>query len=117
MGGADIFGGEDVEISFVACTIGLGVGIFPELKLTHLIPKERLKDDYLVNLAEGIGTASQLLTYKWEKTIPRSPFFDPIEMLRVTKNMLVRKGIDRRMYVAALRSRIRAKRIIATNAN
>jgi glycosyltransferase involved in cell wall biosynthesis len=115
--GSRLVSGGDVEICFVACNIGLGVGIFPELKLTHLIPKERVSDNYLVNLAEGIGTASGVLAYKWEKALPRSPFSDPIEMLRVIKHVLVRRGINRRMYVAALRSRIRAKRIIASNSN
>src|SRR5262249_30272965 len=42
----------DLETSYVACTLGMGVGIFPELKLTHLIPKERLNEEYLVKLTE-----------------------------------------------------------------
>jgi hypothetical protein len=39
--GRGLESGEDLEVSYVACA--LGVGNFPELKLTHLIPKERLK--------------------------------------------------------------------------
>jgi hypothetical protein len=115
-GRANVFGGEDVEICFVACSIGLGVGIFPELKLTHLIPKERVKDDYLVKLAEGIGTSGKLLAYKWEKIEPVSPFSGPVEILRVVKNLVFRKGINRRMYIASLRSRVRAQEIISAKA-
>jgi hypothetical protein len=32
---------KDREMSEVACEMGFGTGVFPELKLTHLIPKER----------------------------------------------------------------------------
>ena len=35
--------------------MNLGVGLFVSLKLTHLIPKNRLQEDYLVRLAEGIS--------------------------------------------------------------
>jgi glycosyltransferase involved in cell wall biosynthesis len=109
--GAELSSGGDMEICFVACSIGLGVGIFPELKLTHLIPKERVKEDYLVKLAEGIGTSAQLLAYKWEKIMPVPPFSGPVESLRVLKNLLLRRGISRRMYLASLRSRVRAHAI------
>ena len=43
--GTELSSGGDEEIGFVACRIGLGVGTFPELKLIHLIPKERLEED------------------------------------------------------------------------
>jgi glycosyltransferase involved in cell wall biosynthesis len=105
--GSTLSSGGDMEICFVACDIGLGVGIFPELKLTHLIPKERLNEDYLVRLAEGIGTSAAVLAYKWEKTFPVFPFSGPLGLSRVLKNLLVRKGIHRRMYLASLRSNLR----------
>src|SRR5262249_47782710 len=111
--GSALASGGDLEICFVACSIGLGVGTFPELKLTHLIPKERLNEDYLVKLAEGIGTSGRLLAYKWENIPPVSPFNSPLELLRVLKNLLVRKGIHRRMYLASLRSRLRAQTMIS----
>jgi glycosyltransferase involved in cell wall biosynthesis len=106
------FRGEDLEICFVACKIGLGTGIFPELRLTHLIPKERVQEDYLVKLAEGITTSGLLLAYKWEKILPTPPFSGPRGALRVLKQLLVLKGIHRRMYLARLRSRTRAREII-----
>jgi hypothetical protein len=103
---------EDMEISFVAGAMGLGVGIFPELQLTHLIPKERLHEDYLVRLSEGIFTSNLLLEYKWRKAIPASPFAGFRGIPRLIKNVLARKGIRRRMYLAELRAIRRARRII-----
>jgi glycosyltransferase involved in cell wall biosynthesis len=105
--------GGDVEICFVACKIGLGTGVFPELRLTHLIPRERVEENYLVKLFEGATISWMLLQYKWEKICPCSPFSGPLGALRVLKQLLVLKGIHRRMYLAGLRSRVRAQAIIS----
>jgi glycosyltransferase involved in cell wall biosynthesis len=115
--GAKLSGGGDIELCFVACNLGFGVGIFPDLRLTHLIPKERVSENYLVRLAEGSATSSLLLAYKWEGIRPVSPYSGPVAILRVLKNLLMRKGIHRRMYLASLRSRALAHEIIFNNAS
>ena len=109
--GSTLSGGGDMEICFVACNMGLGVGIFPELKLTHLIPKERVIDSYLVRLSEGIGMSGHLLAYKWENIVPGRLGF-----LHVLKNLVVLKGIQRRMYIARVRARRRALKVILKHA-
>jgi hypothetical protein len=78
----------DVEICFVACKLGLGVGIFPELKSTHLIPMDRVVEDYLVKLAEGMGTSKDLLSYEWEKLFLGLISQGRLECLRVSKNVV-----------------------------
>jgi glycosyltransferase involved in cell wall biosynthesis len=113
---AALSGGGDNEICYVACDTGLGVGIFPELKLTHLIPKERVSADYLVRLAEGTGFTRDLLAYKWEKIVPASHFAGPLGLLHLLKNLLTLKGIRRRLYVAGVRSRLRARKFILKHA-
>jgi glycosyltransferase involved in cell wall biosynthesis len=113
--GGKLFGGEDGEMCFVAYNIGLGVGTFPELKLTHLIPKEKLSETYLIRLAQGNGTTGQLLEYKRGGALPKSPFSSPTELLRVLKNLVVRQGLRRRIYVAQLRGRLRALKMILEN--
>ena len=110
--GDALLSGDDVEMSIVACQLGLGMGIFPELKLVHLIPKERLRDDYLVNIIEGTNLSNCLLEYKWRGVVPNSPF-SVWGILSVIKNVLVHRGIDRRMYLARLRGTMKAKRVIA----
>ena len=67
-------GAEDIEISFVCCSHGLGIGVFPELKLTHLIPQRRVSEDYFVRLVEGTCLSNFLLDYKWRQIIPQSPY-------------------------------------------
>ncbi len=41
---------EDTDMVYTATTIGLGFGLFPELRLTHLIPATRLTETYLLKL-------------------------------------------------------------------
>jgi glycosyltransferase involved in cell wall biosynthesis len=109
--GKTLLSGGDVEICYVACSLGFGMGIFPELKLTHLIPKERISEDYFVTIREATGISNLLLAYKWRGVFPRSPF--SVEgLLSVLKNILMNRGIDRRMYLADLRATIKATGII-----
>lgn len=51
--GGQLLSGGDNEFSHVAAEMGLGHGIFPELRITHLISKERVQPEYLFRLAEG----------------------------------------------------------------
>ena len=68
--GTILLAGEDMEISYVACGMGFGVGTFPELKLSHLIPKQRIDEDYLLSVVEGSKISDMLISYKWRKTEP-----------------------------------------------
>jgi GT2 family glycosyltransferase len=105
---------EDVEISYVARRRGFGTGVFPELKLVHLIPKERLSTDYLLNLCQDSHTSYLLLTYKWSGDVPNDPF-RPRALLSVLKNWLTRRGLDRRRYFADVRAVTEARRLIAAS--
>jgi glycosyltransferase involved in cell wall biosynthesis len=109
-----LLSGEDVEICYVACKIGFGIGIFPELKMTHLIPKERVAPDYLLRMFEGTGISNLLLAYKWKGDPPWTPLTVQ-GLLSVLKNVLFRNGIDRRMYLANVRAAVKASRIISAS--
>jgi glycosyltransferase involved in cell wall biosynthesis len=55
-------GVDDWEMAMSACDLGLGMGKFPELSLTHLIPRERIQLDYLLALRENAARAYQVYT-------------------------------------------------------
>ena len=110
--GRSLMSGGDMEIACVACNMGLGMGVFPVLRLTHLIPKERVTADYLVRMAEASTTSNYLLACKWQNILPPNPF-SPFGLLSVFKNIVVNRGMRRRMYLSDLRARIAALRIIA----
>jgi hypothetical protein len=109
--GYDLISGEDCEICHLACDLGYGVGLFPELQLTHLIPRWRVGQDYLVRLVEGIHTSLMLIEFKWNGVLPRAPF-SGLELLRLLKQVSIRRGIDRRMYLAHRRAMRRARTTI-----
>jgi hypothetical protein len=102
---------EDTEIAFVCCRHGLGVGIFPELKITHLIPQRRVTREYLIRFAEGTCLSNLLLYYKWRHINPQSPFSIKT-LLSVLKTIFLYRGVDRQMRFAWVRALAKAKRII-----
>lgn len=51
--GSKLLSGEDLDIAALACEMGFGQGLFAELKLTHLIPKERMTRDFLIRVQAG----------------------------------------------------------------
>jgi hypothetical protein len=110
--GRSLLSGDDVDISYTACEAGFGMGVFPELKLTHLIPRERVSEDYLLRLFEGILASNYMLSYKWKGLEPRSPLSFR-GLLSLLKNGMLRRGIDRRIYLAGVRAALHAQRLIA----
>ena len=59
--GKSLLSGGDNDLAACACDVGLGVGLIASLKLTHLISPERLTEDYLARLSEGIHFSSTML--------------------------------------------------------
>lgn len=75
--GKNFLRGEDDDICYSAQTVSLGVGMFKDLRLTHLIPAERLTEDYLCALSEGIVYSGYIVSYLWKK-----PILPPTHTLR-----------------------------------
>ena len=110
--GKALVGHEDHEIAFVGCGLGFGMGVFPELRMMHLIPKERVSDEYILRLAEGNQISGGLLEYKWLGKTPPSPFSTK-GLLSMVKNVILSSGFHRRHYLAQVRGRIKARRSLA----
>ena len=68
--GENLLSGEDDEFSFVTCEMGYGIGVFPDLKVTHLIPIRRTKLDYLIRITEGHGYSYTLLCREHGLSLP-----------------------------------------------
>jgi glycosyltransferase involved in cell wall biosynthesis len=104
-------GGEDVDLSYTAVSLGMGVGVFPELRLTHLIPKERVTEEYLLGLHQGIRISDYLLLYKWKniKPITKSKFRLTLSLV---KNFIISRGFNRKVFLANIRARQKADRIV-----
>jgi len=59
--GNSLMSGGDSDMAMCACDMGLGMGLFTSLKLTHLIAEDRLTEDYLVRLVEGLAYSGVIL--------------------------------------------------------
>jgi hypothetical protein len=114
--GTSLVGHEDYEISFVGCQMGFGMGVFPELKMTHLIPEGRSTDDYFLRLLEGCRISGTVLDFKWPTTyagahLARSPR-SIRGLLSLGKNALLKRGFDRSIFFANRRGTIKGREII-----
>jgi glycosyltransferase involved in cell wall biosynthesis len=56
-----LMGGEDVDMALTSFRLGLGTGVFPELKLIHLISAWRVEPAYLFRLVAAGVYAGRLL--------------------------------------------------------
>jgi glycosyltransferase involved in cell wall biosynthesis len=59
--GKSLLSAGDLDLAATACDLGLGNGLFTSLKLTHLIPKERTGESYLLNLLESQAVSFRIL--------------------------------------------------------
>jgi glycosyltransferase involved in cell wall biosynthesis len=52
--GNSLASGGDIDMAYTAIDMGFAVGLFPELRLTHLIGKGRLTEEYMLRIKAGI---------------------------------------------------------------
>lgn len=65
----------DTDMALCALDMGLAKGYYPQLKLTHLIPKERLELKYMQRLMKGSEYSSTLLSFIRGLAAPRKVSF------------------------------------------
>jgi len=112
--GTELIACEDLDISMTACDQGYGTGVFPSLKLTHIIPEGRLRESYLIRLIEGTAYSLTLLRARRGIDLGCAPikwYRKPFGHLR---RWLTMKPIERRVSEARLRGQRRALEEIAS---
>ena len=65
----------DTDMALCAFDVGLARGYCPQLKLKHLIPKNRLEPEYMERLVEGSKYSLTLLSLIRGLTVPQMPHF------------------------------------------
>jgi glycosyltransferase involved in cell wall biosynthesis len=109
--GNSVLSGGDNDLAACACDIGLGVGIFRSLSLTHLIPPSRLDEDYLVQLAEGVSLSAILVrSLRDPGTAAQSPTWK--RRVADTLRLLFKNRRQRRFHRATLRGEQKARRVL-----
>src|SRR5262249_6734469 len=61
--GGSLMGGGDLDLAMTSYDLGMGVGLFGELGLTHLIDKRRLSPQYLHRVFVGGVYSSYIVSY------------------------------------------------------
>lgn len=111
--GSSLLSGGDNDLAACACDIGLGVGVFAALHLTHLIPSNRLREDYLLDLAENIALSTVILrSFRAPSDVIQLPPFKTraADMLRV----MLMDSRARRFFRATKRGERRARQQLAS---
>jgi glycosyltransferase involved in cell wall biosynthesis len=89
---SSLVGGEDLDLAMTAFQMGMGNGLFPQLKLLHLIPKHRVESDYLYKICVGGTYAHHLVGFLHFGQARRS-CASLRKMLRRIKQLLPRRWI------------------------
>ena len=105
--GSNLTSSGDSDLAFTACDVGLGTGQFVALKLTHLMPANRVQEDYLLRLFESMVYSGAVLSSSRGK-LPPSPKTSLVEQLRHIYRLLKMSSRDRRFYQANRRGLRRA---------
>ena len=107
--GQRLLSAEDSDLAWTACDMGLGVGVFTALQMTHLIPTRRLTENYLAQLIEGTSYSNmKLLSTRG----PLVPLNFPRQWMSLAKAALGGRR-SFRLALAAYRGRRDAHREIA----
>lgn len=110
--GASLVSGGDNDLAYLGVAMGYGMGVFRELRLTHLIPSERLSAEYLYRLSEAIGYSAVLLDALWKREgFTESGFPSAGRLIRRGWELLRDRWRQRR-YVAARRHGIARGRAV-----
>jgi len=109
--GGSLVSGGDNDLAACACDVGLGVGLFSGLKLVHLIPAQRLTEEYLCRLIEGIEFSGVIFRAIRGTPMPARGLVGKLaDLLRLMRH----HGPHRNIQRAVRRGRAMAARWLAT---
>jgi hypothetical protein len=107
--GESLLSGGDNDLAACACDVGLGVGLIASLRLTHMIPPDRLTEDYLVRLCEGIFCSAVVLDHfrsaGGAEPLHKVRWYEPVRAF-------LSRGRHRRVQLACLRGRRRGLELL-----
>lgn len=102
----------DTDLALTAVDHGLGTGVFPGLRLVHLIPARRVRPDYLLALIEDLERSRQILCHL--RGLPVDPPPGLARRVWSALNAWRHREFFHGVHAAVARGRARAAREIAT---
>ncbi len=105
--GTSLLSGGDTDLALTACSLGMGVGNFIRLQLTHLIPAERLEKLYLLRLQRMMAASEVLRRWSEGQNIHR---IWPLRILDRCRALAL-PGLEREFRLASLRGTFEGRRL------
>jgi len=98
----------DLDLALTAVDLGMGTGLFPVLKMKHLMPAARTQERYLLKLAEG-NSYSGLILAASRRRLPEIPSLSALRrVFGKARRFLTMKPRPRRFLEASIRGQQRA---------
>jgi glycosyltransferase involved in cell wall biosynthesis len=110
--GETLFGGGDDLFSWASVRRGYGFGIFPKLKVTHIVPSSRVEERYLLRLVRDRAYSGGVLRYTLSGEEQRPIVI--VDTIRILLDGLRRGGFSMRCRLAVAQGAQEAARYIAT---
>jgi Glycosyltransferases involved in cell wall biogenesis len=107
--GKSLVSGGDNDLAACALDIGLACGVMTSQRLTHLIPEERLSEDYLLRLIEGVAYSGIILKSLRPETSGKIPDRGLIGRAADIARRLRMSPRERRFHDAVMRGEARAR--------
>ncbi|MGP0094541.1 MAG: hypothetical protein ACLPKB_32030 [Xanthobacteraceae bacterium] len=98
--GAKFGAADDLDLAWTAIDLGFGTGRFRELQAVHLIPSQRLTEEYLVRLYAGFSYSNAIL-WRARGLDKAGPNKDWRDTLRFFIAFFKLRGVRRRIYFAS----------------
>jgi glycosyltransferase involved in cell wall biosynthesis len=107
--------GEDVDLAFTTVDVGLGMGVFESLVLTHLMPAGRVDPEYLLGLTESATYSACLLDFVHGLGTTSARRELKLRLAWIVEKLRHRSPTDRRFLAARERGRRQSARYIRTH--
>ncbi len=111
--GHELVGGEDHALALTSCQMGMGTGMIASLRLTHLIPAQRLTRSYLLRLEEGNAFSFVLLAHLLGWVVPAEPRMSLFRQLVRWCRGIFLSSFDREKQKAIRRGQAEGHRALA----
>jgi glycosyltransferase involved in cell wall biosynthesis len=112
--GEQLVYGGDTDIAYTGLEIGLGMGVFTSLNITHLTPKSRCTEGYLLKNYEAHAYSEVLHHWVENGTIPKQRT-DLRGRLGLLARRILGSPLERKMIAARQRGLLHAEASVTRN--
>lgn len=110
--GSTMMACEDTEMAHTSFESGLGVGLFPQLSLLHLIPADRLTQSYMLRVAEGRQASIVVMRAMRGDSTPHPLSNHPAKRLYSLLQLPFLPPFKRRLLLAEVRGHRRGEALV-----